>query len=155
MRMPSHFPIRPLVLTMVIAAIALLPSPVAAQETPEPDATQDPPAPSCDKSCRGLGIEKVKAGDEHCGLVPRERKDESLDAACGLAESHREELQRLAEERARGKCDDELDQAACLCRIELRSWQNVYTHVLSQKCWTECGWASLIECERRPEADDG
>ncbi len=140
---------------MAIAANALLPASAPARNNPEADASQDSATASCADSCRGLGIEKVKAGDEHCGLIPRERKDESLDAACALAESHHEELQRLAEERARGKCDDHLEQSSCLCRTELRGWNNIYTHVFTQKCWTECGWAFLIECERRPTADAG
>lgn len=157
MRARGRTLVRSLVLTAATVAASPFPTPSAArgQQEPAPAAVQVSTTPDCGNSCRGLGIEKVKAGDEHCGLVPRERKDESLDAACGLAESHREELQRLAEERARGKCDDELDQPACLCRTELRAWQNVYTHVLSQNCWTECGWAFLIECEQRPAADDG
>lgn len=108
---------------------------------------------NCGNSCRGLGIEKVKAGDEHCGLVPRERKDESLAAACGLADAHREELQQQAEKKAAGKCGAELASTDCGCRGELRRWENVYTHVLSQRCWTECGWAFLVDCERRPETD--
>ncbi len=125
-------------------------SPLRAEGAAQP--TLVAAAASCDNSCRGLGIEKVKAGDEHCGLVPRERKDESLAAACGLADAHREELERRAEKKASNKCEKELASPACSCRRELRRWENVYTHVLSQRCWAECGWAYLIDCERRPKA---
>jgi hypothetical protein len=142
-----------LVALLAVAAAAAASLPGRA-DTPQ-DAPPEPPTPNCANSCRGLGIEKVKAGDEHCGLIPRERKDESLDAACSLAESHREQLQATAETRARRKCSEQLDQEACSCRTELRPWQNVYTHVFSQRCWAECGWAFLIECGRRPAADDG
>ena len=110
---------------------------------------------SCKNSCRGLGIEKVKAGEEHCGLVTRERKNESLAAACDLAESHREDLQRQAQEAAASECEAQLDSPACGCRREMRRWENVYTHVFSQRCWTECGWAFLIDCQRRRKTDDG
>ncbi len=158
MRTRAHTPIRSLALAATIAALAPFPSPSPSEaqspQPPRPEATRASAVPSCNNSCRGLGIDKVRAGDEHCGLVPRETKDRALDAACGLAESHRETLQRRAEEKAREKCAEQGDHAACLCRTELRAWQNVYTHVLSKNCWTECGWAFLIECERRPD-DDG
>jgi hypothetical protein len=127
--------------------------PVPARGAPIPDTAQDSAAPSCSRECRGLGIEKVKAGDEHCGLISRERKDEALDAACGLAESHREKLHQLAEEKAWQRCSTVRDRPDCRCETELRSWNNVYTHVFSQRCWAECGWAFLIECDRRPEED--
>ena len=142
-------------MVLLVAIVAAGPVPSPAQDDPAPEATQDSVAPSCQNSCRGLGIKKVQAGDVHCGLVSREIKDEALDAACGLAEAHRESLQEQAEEKAWEKCAEESDQAACRCRTELRSWQNVYTHVFSQRCWTECGWAFLVECERRPTTDDG
>ena len=140
-----------------MAALTPFPALGAAQGPPAsgPEASPSATAASCQNSCRGLGIEKVRAGDEHCGLVPRAVKDEALDAACRLAESHHESLQSRAEERARGKCAEQIDREACRCRTELRAWQNVYTHVLSKNCWTECGWAYLIECERRPEAEEG
>ena len=151
MKTQGKIAIQSLLVAMAIATAA--PGPLSAQDSPTAETTESSAAPSCDNDCRGLGIEKVKAGEEHCGLIPSERKDESLAAACGLAESHREELHKLAEERAREKCEEQLDQTACRCKTELRPWQNVYTHVLSQRCWTECGWAFLIECEQQPAAD--
>jgi len=156
MRRRGRCPIRFVVLTLATAAVGPFPGPgpVPARGNPAPETTQDSAAPSCENSCRGLGVEKVKAGDEHCGLVPRERKDEALDVACGLAESHHEELQQGALERAEAKCEAQRDRSGCRCQTELRSWQNVYTHVLSQRCWTECGWAALIECEPAAATDD-
>ncbi len=138
---------------LAAAAFALL-LPVAALAGREALA-QASTAASCSGSCRGLGLEKVKAGDEHCGFISRERKETALAAACGLAESNHEALSQTAEERAWAKCDDSRDESACSCTTELRSWQNIYTHVLSQRCWAECGWAYVIECERRSESDDG
>jgi hypothetical protein len=154
MRIPGRSSLRLVVLTTGIATLALLADSLGAVESPEPEATRDAPTPSCDKSCRGLGVEKVQAGHEHCGLIPRERKDEALDAACRLADSQRDELRQRARENAEHKCSQEREESACLCRSELRSWQNVYTHVLSQNCWTECGWAFLIDCGRRPAAGE-
>ena len=146
---------RALIVTAIIAATTQPAGAVATWADSAPDETQDSAPTSCENECRGLGLKKVQAGEEHCGLVPRETKDEALDAACRLAEANRQKLEVLAEEKAREKCADEIDQPACSCRTELRPWQNVYTHVLSQNCWTECGWAFLIDCDRRPEADDG
>ena len=86
-----------LIMMVVLSTVAL---PGMAQETP--DETSGSDGLSCGTSCRGLGIEKVKAGDTHCGLVSRERKDRALDMACSLSEENREELQALATERASG-----------------------------------------------------
>ena len=151
MRRPLTLAIRSTLAGAILVAAAGGPAPADAAR----DAARGRPAASCKNSCRGLGIEKVKAGDEHCGLISRERKDEALDAACGLADSHRAELEATAEKKARQECSDELDEERCACRTELRRWQNVYTHVFSQRCWAECGSAFLIECGRRPAADDG
>ena len=143
---------------VVVAALAAAIGPVGSGQAAGEDGgerTARDAAPYCGTECRGLGIEKVKAGDEHCGLLSRERKDTALDAACALAETHRRELQKKAEERASDKCGAVRERKGCRCRGELRRWQNVYTHVLSQRCWTECGWAYLIGCERRPEGDGG
>ena len=112
-----------------------------------------PAAPSCRSKCRGLGLDKVKAGDEHCGLVSRERKRTALDAACTLADSKREELQVLAQERAESRCGHIGEREGCRCEGELRRWENVYTNHLSGRCWSECGWAYLIECKRESEVD--
>ncbi len=111
--------------------------------------------PSCRAECRGLGVDKVKAGDEHCGLVPRERKRTALDAACSLADSRPEELQARARERAENKCGHVAERDGCRCEGGLRRWENVYTNHLSGRCWTECGWAYLLECQREPEAETG
>ena len=142
-------------LALAAALAAAAPGLASAQDDPAAQTTQESVAPHCTNSCRGLGIEKVKAGEKHCGLISRERKDLSLDAACLLADSHRKELETMAEERAREKCDQQLDQTACRCQTELARWQNVYTHVFSQRCWTECGWAFLVECDRLPGTDEG
>ncbi len=156
MRTTNCVAVSSLVITLAMAAAISHAGPGAAAAVagPSPETVQETPDAGCDNSCRGLGLEKVKAGDEHCGLIPRARKDESLDAACQLAAAHRDDLQERAEERVREKCAEELDRSECECRIELREWQNVYTHVFSQNCWTECGWAALVECER-PAADQG
>ncbi|MCP3963962.1 MAG: hypothetical protein GY719_39520 [bacterium] len=137
---------------MLLGLLGLIPMAVVAQEA------QNTTAPSCRGECRGLGLEKVKAGDEHCGLVPRERKRIALEAACELADSKREELQALAKERAETKCGHLGEREGCRCETEFRRWENVYTNQWSKRCWTECGWAYLIECERAPEPaaeDDG
>ena len=144
---------RALVLTAAIATAAQAAGPGEAAASPAQEAPEDAAPASCQRECRGLGLRKVQAGEEHCGLVPRDIKDEALDAACRLAESSRAELEALAAEKARAKCADEIDQPACSCRTELRAWQNVYTHVLSQNCWTECGWAFLVECAPQPEEE--
>jgi hypothetical protein len=144
-----------LALAVTVAATAILAGPGGAPANAQDNTEAAPqaPPPACTNSCRGLGIEKVQAGEEHCGLVPRAIKDEALDAACRLAELHREALEARAEERSRGKCSQQTDEPACECRTELREWQNVYTHVLSQNCWTECGWAAFTVCAGRPAAD--
>ena len=129
---------------IMLVALSIVALPGFAQETP--DETSGSVETSCGTSCRGLGIEKVKAGDTHCGLVTRERKDRALDMACSLSEENREELQALAAERAWDKCPEEEGRKECECTAVLHPWQNVYTNVLSQRCWTECGWAVLIEC---------
>ena len=116
-----------------------------------PQESQPSGALSCRAKCRGLGLDKVKAGDEHCGLVPRKRKRTALDAACTLAKTKREELQARAKERAEEKCGHVGGREGCRCQGELRRWENVYTNHLSGRCWAECGWAYLIECEREPE----
>ncbi len=135
-------------LTMaLLGLLALTPAAVIAQET---ETTQPP---SCSAKGRGLGLDKVKAGDEHCGLVPRERKRTALDAACTLADMKPEELQARARERAESKCGDAGEREGCRCKGELRRWENVYTNHLSGRCWTECGWAYLLECERVPLAE--
>ena len=134
---------------ILIVVLALAASPLVSE------ADDAAAAPYCGTECRGLGIEKVKAGDEHCGLVPPRRKDEALEAACRLARKHREELQARAQEKAWEKCRKVNERKGCRCAGEIRRWQNVYTHVMSQRCWTECGWAYLIECEREPEAGGG
>jgi hypothetical protein len=139
-------------LAIVLVALSTIALPGFAQETS--DQTSGSVGATCGTNCRGLGIEKVKAGDEHCGLVSRERKDRALDMACSLSEENREELQALATERASDKCSDEESRKECECTVEIRPWQNVYTHVLSQRCWTECGWAVLIECGVR-SVDEG
>ena len=139
-------------LVIMLVALSTIALPGIAQETSDENSGSD--GSSCGTSCRGLGIEKVKAGDKHCGLVPRERKDRALDAACSLSEENREELQALARERASDKCSDSEGRKECECTAELHPWQNVYTHVLSQRCWTECGWAVLIECGAR-SVDEG
>ena len=154
MRPRGRDPIRRFALIAAAAALTWSPSPASAQTEPGHDTARASATPSCHNSCRGLGVKKVQAGSEHCGLIPRESKDEALDAACGLAESDRERLLDRAEEIAREKCAGQADEPACACRTEIRDWQNVYTHVLSQNCWTECGWAFLIDCESRPD-DDG
>ncbi len=141
---------------LLLAALAVATLLAASGDAGADETAPGTTAPRCKAECRGLGLEKVKAGDEHCGLVSREHKDAALDAACTLADSHREELQALAEERARDKCGSTADREGCRCRVEFRRWENVYTHVLSQRCWTECGWACFIECRREPEAgEDG
>ena len=129
-----------------VAAMVLLLVPAGAL------AQESSAAPSCRAECRGLGLDKVKAGDEHCGLVPRERKRIALDAACELADSKREELEARARERAENKCGYVLEREGCSCDGEVRRWENVYTNHLSGRCWTECGWAYVIECEREAEA---
>ena len=154
MRTNDRSRLLPVVSSLVLAASIGLADPSAGRADEGPEATRASSAPSCLSSCRGLGVEKVKAGDEHCGFIPRARKDESLDAACRLAESHQEKLQQRADERAREKCADELDRSGCECRTELRRWQNVYTQVFSQRCWTECGWAAVVECEREAASGD-
>ena len=154
MRELARFLPRALVLTAALAAAAYAAGHGRAAAGPAQEAPEDAAPASCANECRGLGLRKVQAGEEHCGLVPREIKDDALDAACRLAEANRQKLEALAEERAREKCAGEIDQPACTCRTELRPWQNVYTHVLSKNCWTECGWAFLIDCDRRPEAGD-
>ncbi len=136
---------RPFLTAAILGLLWLLPALAAAQE-PRAEG-----APSCRLKCRGLGLDKVKAGDEHCGLVPRGHKRAALDAACVLAESKREELQARARERAEGKCGQVGERQGCRCRGEIRRWENVYTNHLSGRCWTECGWAYLIECDRQPE----
>lgn len=140
-------------LAPAVAAMLCLGAPAPPALADGAAATQGEAGPPCSGECRGLGIEKVKAGDEHCGLVPRERKDTALDAACTLAESHREELQAYAEEQARGECAAVERREGCRCEGELRRWQNVYTHVFSQRCWTECGWAFLLQCQRDPRGE--
>ena len=107
----------------------------------------------CHSGCRGLGVEKVKAGDEHCGFVPRERKDLALDTACRLADLHREVLESQAEESARTQCGQPMNQAGCRCVAQVRRWENTYTHLLSQRCWTECGWAYELACEAASSAE--
>jgi hypothetical protein len=106
----------------------------------------------CDTGCRGLGVEKVKAGDEHCGFLPRDRKEEALEAACELAGRHRESLVSRARELAAEQCGDAARQASCRCEGELRRWENTYTHLLSQRCWSECGWAYLLGCSRATDS---
>ena len=129
----------------ILVLLQLVPTATLAQES---STTQ---APSCRAECRGLGVDKVKAGDEHCGLVPRKRKRIALDAACELADSKREELQALAREQAENRCDYVLEREGCRCDGKIRRWENVYTNHLSGRCWAECGWAYLLECEREPE----
>ena len=114
------------------------------------EAAQREASLECSGSCRGLGIEKVKAGDEHCGLVPRERKDRALDLACSLSKENRKSLQSHAKERASSKCSNAGETDYHRCKSSLRRWQNVYTHVLSQRCWAECGWAYVIEPGKVP-----
>ena len=135
----------------VLGLLLLVPAAAPARDA------RDSARPSCRAECRGLGLDKVKAGDEHCGLVPRKRKRTALDAACRLADSHRQELQARARERAGNKCGHVGERQGCRCRGELRRWENVYTNHLSGRCWTECGWAYLLECEREPAppAEDG
>lgn len=116
------------------------------QQPPADEATH--PA-ACQADYRGLGVEKVKAGDEHCGWTPRERKVRALDAACALGSENAEALKALARQRAEKKSSEVRNREGCTCTIELRRWENVYTHVLSQRCWTECGWSAQVEC--RPE----
>ncbi len=141
----------PLRATAILWLLILLPATATAQDAQTADAA------SCRAKCRGLGLDKVKAGDEHCGLVPRERKRTALDAACSLADSKPDELQARARERAESRCGAASEREGCRCRGELRRWENVYTNHLSGRCWTECGWAYLLECEREPEppADSG
>ncbi len=142
---------RPLVTAAILVVLWLMPGGAVAQEAQTTD------APSCREKCRGLGIDKVKAGDEHCGLVPRKRKRVALAAACSLADSNQEELKARAQERAENKCRYAGQREGCQCQGELRRWENVYTNHLSGRCWTECGWAYLIECDREPapvETDD-
>ena len=98
---------------LVATAIAVASSAVLAAQAHSSDTGPSSTDPSCTRDCRGLGIEKVKAGEEHCGLVSPERKAEALAAACGLAESHHDELQKLAEERAVAKCAAERDSPSC------------------------------------------
>ncbi len=123
----------------------LMPEGIVAQEAQTSD------APYCSLKCRGLGLDKVKADDEHCGLVSRERKRIALEAACTLADSKKDELQARAQERAHNKCGHVSEREGCRCDGELRRWENVYTNHLSGRCWTECGWAYLIECDQEPE----
>ncbi len=129
----------------ILGLLWLMPEAVLAQES------QTTSAPNCHAECRGLGIDKVKAGDEHCGLVSRERKRIALDAACTLADSKREELQALAQERAENKCERVGERQGCRCEGGLRRWDYLYTNHFSGRCWTESGWAYLIECDREPE----
>jgi hypothetical protein len=130
-------------LVAMTVMLPLLSSPLFPQqetsEAPERDTTL-----ACSGSCRGLGIEKVKAGDVHCGLVARERKDRALDLACSLSVESRDDLQSHAKQRALSKCSRP-EGDGDLCTGSLSRWQNVYTNVLSQRCWAECGWAFLIE----------
>ena len=107
--------------------------------------------PSCRAKCSGLGVDKVKAGDEHCGLVARKRKRAALEAACRLAEMKRQELQAEARERAENKCAHVAGREGCRCEGEVRRWENVYTNHLSQRCWAECGWFYQLECDRERE----
>ncbi len=139
--------LRPFLTVAILGFLMLVQQSAVAQEAQTTD------APSCREKCRGLGLDKVKAGDEHCGLIPRKRKRTALDAACSLADSNREELQARAQERAESKCDHVGERDGCRCRGELRRWENVYTNHLSGRCWTECGWAYVIECEPEPEAE--
>jgi hypothetical protein len=136
---------RRLLTATILGLLALMPATAAGQD---PRTTQ---APSCRAKCRGLGLDKVKAGDEHCGLVPRERKRAALEAACALADGQRPELQARARERAENKCGHAGEREGCRCRGEHRRWENVYTNHLSGRCWAECGWAYFLECERQPE----
>lgn len=135
---------RPLLATAILGLLWLIQAVVIAQES------QSTNVPSCRGKYRGLGIAKVKAGDEHCGLVSRRHKRAALDAACILADSKQEELQARARERAEGKCGHLLEHESCRCESELRHWENVYTNHLSGRCWSECGWAYVIECDRKP-----
>ncbi len=106
-------------------------------------------------ACRGLGLEKVKAGDQHCGLASRKRKAAALEAACNLAEVNREELEARAKSRAQDKCRKPADAEEYRCSEELHRWENVYTNVISVRCWAECGWAYLIDCEKVEPEDKG
>lgn len=123
-------------------------SPAAASATPQPGPSATRRS-HCSSGCRGLGIEKVKVADEHCGLAGRKRKRAALGAACDLADANRQELQAAAELRARESCAHLDDGSGCTCEGGLRRWENVYTHVLSQRCWAECGWAYVVDCQPR------
>lgn len=130
----------------IAVVLACLAPSCLAQEEP-PIASPDESRAVCTRDARGLGTEKVKAGDEHCGFVSRVQKTKALDTACSLSEEHRGALQSFAEEKARDQCSASYDRRDIVCSGELREWQNVYTHVLSQRCWAECGWAFVIDCE--------
>ena len=84
-----------IVLTTVVL-LWMTPPLFSQQETSE--GTRSDAAISCGTSCRGLGIEKVKAGDEHCGFLTQERKEKALDMACSLSVDNQDDLQRLAKE---------------------------------------------------------
>jgi hypothetical protein len=136
---------------LAAALVLTAAAPAATEKQPDTEITQGTAPVRCKSTCRGLGIEKVTAGEEHCGLVSRERKRRALDLACSLAEEHREELVARARERAAEKCDRTDDHEGCACEGRARKWENVYTHVLSQRCWSECGWAYVIECDHEGE----
>ena len=144
MRSPHALPA-----AVLSACLWLVPGAAAADE---PGTTR---RPSCHAKCSALGVDKVKAGDEHCGLVSRRRKRAALDAACELAGSHREELRARAREKAAEKCGHVGERQGCRCEGEMRRWENVYTNHFSQRCWAECGWAYFLECGREPESEPG
>ncbi len=100
------------------------------------------------ESCRHLGVVEIKVGSEHCGYIDPEHKRAIQATACTLAESREEEL----------KMEARSDDSTCKstdCRGSLRPWQNIYTHVFSQNCWSECGWAWVLDCEHGPAAENG
>lgn len=92
------------------------------------------------ESCRHLGVVEIKVASEHCGYLDAQRKEAAFSAACTLADQQQEALQEEAREGS-STC------GALECQGRLRRWQNAYTHVISKNCWTECGWAWVVDCE--------
>ncbi len=95
------------------------------------------------ESCRHLGVIEIKIGSEHCGYLDPDRKLSARNAACTLADQQKEVLQREAQAGV-STCH------SADCPGRWRRWENTYTHVISQNCWTECGWAWVVDCDSPP-----
>jgi hypothetical protein len=92
------------------------------------------------ETCHHLAVVEIKIGSEHCGYLDRDRKLSALKAACTLADQQQEALKKEVQNSS-STCH------STDCQAMWQRWENTYTHVISQNCWTECGWAWVVDCD--------